>query len=131
MALDTGPAGSSSFGPKSSPAPPSRPALAQRPPPYDEPPTTRPGTRAAELGQDRKLADLKRDPRLAMHSPSVDPPDDDPGAWVGEAKISGRAAPTDAGFRVDITEVAFTYLVGGLVIESWHPGRGHVKRVRD
>ena len=79
----------------------------------------------------RKLADLKRDPRLALHSPSVDPPEADPGAWAGEAKISGRAVPTDDGFRVDITEVALTYLDGGLVIESWHPGRGHVKRVRD
>ena len=79
----------------------------------------------------RKLADLKRDPRLALHSPSVDPPEDDPGAWVGEAKISGHAVPIDDGFMVDITEVALTYLDGGLVIESWHPGRGHVKRVRN
>jgi hypothetical protein len=79
----------------------------------------------------RKLADLTRDPRLALHSPSVDPPEDDPGAWVGEAKISGRAVPTEDGFRVDIAEVALTYLDGGLVIESWHPGRGHVRRVRE
>jgi len=79
----------------------------------------------------RKLADLQRDPRLALHSPSVDPPADDPGAWVGEAKIAGRAVPSGDGFRVDITEVALTYLDGGLVIESWHPGRGHRKRVRD
>ena len=78
----------------------------------------------------RKLADLERDPRLALHSPSVDPPEDDPGGWVGEAKISGRAVPTNDGFRVDITEVALTYLDGGLVIESWHPGRGHERRVR-
>jgi hypothetical protein len=83
------------------------------------------------MAASRKLADLKRDPRLALHSPSVDPPDDDPGAWVGEAKISGRAVPTDDGFRVDITEVALTYLDGGLVIESWHPGRGHARRVRE
>jgi Pyridoxamine 5'-phosphate oxidase len=79
----------------------------------------------------RKLADLKRDPRLALHSPSVDPPEDDPGAWIGEAKISGRAVPTKDGFEVDITEVALTYLDGGLAIESWHPGRGHARRVRD
>lgn len=79
----------------------------------------------------RKLADLQRDPRLALHSPSVDPPDDDPGAWVGEAKISGRAVPAGDGSRVDITEVALTYLDGGLVIESWHPGPGHRRRVRD
>lgn len=79
----------------------------------------------------RKLADLKRDPRLALHSPSVDPPEDDPGSWIGEAKISGRAVPIDDGFKVDITEVALTYLDGGLAIESWHPGRGHDRRVRD
>jgi hypothetical protein len=79
----------------------------------------------------RKLADLKRDPRLALHSPSVDPPEDDPTAWIGEATIAGCAVPADDGFRVDITEVPLTYLDGGLVIESWHPGRGHVRRVRD
>lgn len=79
----------------------------------------------------RKLADLQRDPRLALHSPSVDPPEEDSAAWVGEAKISGRAVPTVDGFKVDITEVALTYLDGGLVVESWHPGRGHERRVRD
>jgi hypothetical protein len=79
----------------------------------------------------RKGADLERDPRVALHSPSVDPPEDDPGAWVGEAKIAGRAVPTRDGFSVDIAEVVLTYLAGGLVVESWHPGRGHEKRVRD
>jgi hypothetical protein len=39
--------------------------------------------------------------------------------------------PTDEGFAVDITEVAFTHLDGGLVIESWHPGRGLERVVRD
>lgn len=78
----------------------------------------------------RKLADLQRDPRLALHSPSVDPPEGNPAGWVGEAKIAGRAVATDDGFVVDITEVALTYLDGGLVIESWHPGRGHRRRVR-
>jgi hypothetical protein len=79
----------------------------------------------------RKLADLERDPRLALHSPSVDPPTDDATRWVGEAKIAGSAVPAADGFRVDITEVALVYVDGGLVIESWHPGRGHLKRVRD
>jgi hypothetical protein len=78
----------------------------------------------------RKLADLQRDPRLALHSPSVDPPEEDPAAWVGEAKISGRAVATADGFTVDITEVVLTYLDGDLVVESWHPGRGHERRVR-
>jgi hypothetical protein len=83
------------------------------------------------MAASRKLADLMRDPRIALHSPSVDPPGDDAGQWVGEAKISGRAVPTDDGFRVDVTEVALTYLDGGLVIESWHPGRGLARTVRD
>ena len=83
------------------------------------------------MADSRKLADLRRDPRLALHSPSVDPPEGDPGSWVGEAKIAGRAVVADDGFRVDVTEVALTYLDGGLVIESWHPGRGHERRVRD
>jgi len=83
------------------------------------------------MAASRKLADLTRDPRIALHSPSVDPPDDDAGTWVGEAKISGRAVHTDDGFRVDVTEVALTYLDGGLVIESWHPGRGLARTVRD
>ncbi len=83
------------------------------------------------MERSRKLADLQRDPRLALHSPSVDPPEDDPGGWLGEAKISGRAVPTVDGFRVDISEVALTYLDHGLVIESWHPGRAHTTRVRD
>ena len=83
----------------------------------------------------RKVFDLARDDRLALHSPSVDPPPDDQSAWPGEAKIAGRAVEVvneereDAShrFRVDITEVVLTTLGGSgdhLVIESWHPGRG-------
>jgi Pyridoxamine 5'-phosphate oxidase len=79
----------------------------------------------------RKSTDLERDSRVALHSPSVDPPEDDLGAWVGEAKIAGRAVPTQDGYRVDIAEVVVTHLGGGLIVESWHPGRGHEKRVRD
>jgi hypothetical protein len=79
----------------------------------------------------RKLDDLRRDPRLALHSPSVDPPEgQDPTAWPGDAKISGRAVdvtPEGSGsfaFRIDIREVALTR-VGGmdhLVIQLWRPG---------
>ena len=82
----------------------------------------------------RKLDDLQRDPRLALHSPTEDPPLDQPSGWRGEAKIAGRAVdiPTatsaDAGrIRVDITEVVLTSLNESgtrLVVESWHPGRG-------
>ena len=87
--------------------------------------------RFGSMPASRKLADLQRDPRLALHSPSVDPPTGHAGSWVGEAKIAGRAVPTDDGFRVEVSEVVLTYLDGGLVIESWHPGRGHLRRVRD
>src|SRR5829696_7472925 len=96
----------------------------------------------------RKGHDLRRDPRLALHSPSLDPPED-PTAWGGDAKVSGRAIEvTDAEereafrrataqsgegpgafelFRVDVTEVVRTS-VGDppdhLVIELWRPEPG-------
>jgi len=84
----------------------------------------------------RKLHDLRRDPRLALHSPTEDPPIDRPSGWRGEAKIAGRAVEVSgetspvagAGrMRVDITEVVLTSLDESgsrLVVESWHPGRG-------
>src|SRR5690349_16822808 len=81
----------------------------------------------------RKLDDLRRDPRLALHSPTEDPPLGQPSGWRGEAKITGRALDVprpsaDAGrVRVDITEVVLTSLSESgdrLVAESWHPGRG-------
>jgi hypothetical protein len=83
-----------------------------------------------------KALDVRRDPRVAFHSPSVDPPEPDNSAWVGEAKLSGRAvARSDdegGGYEVDIDEVALTYLDGDrLVIESWHPGVGRRRRTRD
>jgi hypothetical protein len=83
----------------------------------------------------RKLLDVRRDPRVAIHSPSVDTPGDDPD-WPGDAKVAGRLVEVhrrderfpDAGFfRLDIEEVVLTWVdeqAGVLVIESWHPGRG-------
>jgi len=79
----------------------------------------------------RKALDLQRDPRVAIHGPTADPPED-PKGWTGEAKVSGRAVevPGDGAshrFRIDIQEVVFTHLNDAgdrLVIESWHPGRG-------
>lgn len=79
----------------------------------------------------RKVGDLRRDPRLALHSPSADPPDDpDPTAWPGDAKLSGRAVETTAddadshAYRVDIQEVVLTKVGGAdhLVITLWRPG---------
>jgi hypothetical protein len=37
-----------------------------------------------------KALDLQRDPRFALHSSSIDPPE-----WAGDAKVSGRAIETD------------------------------------
>lgn len=39
----------------------------------------------------RKGADLRRDPRFALHSATVDPVEGSEAWWPGEAKISGRA----------------------------------------
>ncbi|WP_169982625.1 MULTISPECIES: pyridoxamine 5'-phosphate oxidase family protein [unclassified Microbispora] len=96
-----------------------------------------------------KALDLRRDPRVAIHSPSDDPDEANPGAWSGDAKLAGRAVEiTDPAvreafgvppgedshlFRVDVTEVVFTRTDAAgehLVIEMWHEGSGHrvVKR---
>jgi hypothetical protein len=83
------------------------------------------------MPQARKARDLLRDPRVAIHGPTAEPPDD-PKLWLGEAKLSGRAVevPHDDPshrFRIDIDEVVLTHLNDAgdrLVIESWHPGRG-------
>jgi hypothetical protein len=82
-----------------------------------------------------KLRDLERDPRLAIHSPSDDPPEGDPRGWPGEAKLAGYAHEVDVSdspvaggrrFRIDITEAVLTHLNDAgdrLVVESWHPGK--------
>jgi hypothetical protein len=86
-----------------------------------------------------KALDLRRDPRVALHSPTSDPPDPDPSDWPGEAKIGARAVevpsedPDDAShrFRMDVHEVVLTRVEGDqLVIESWHEGRGVELRKR-
>src|SRR6188508_3342955 len=66
----------------------------------------------------RKGADLRRDPRFALHSATVDPIEGSEAQWPGEAKISGRAIATGlitdghAGerFQADIVEVVHTHL---------------------
>ena len=83
----------------------------------------------------RKSADLRRDPRFALHSATVDPVEGSEGAWPGEAKISGQAiyaGPTSEGpdgdsFYADIAEVVHTHLNEAatmLVIEWWTPRQG-------
>ena len=82
----------------------------------------------------RKGADLRRDPRFALHSATVDPVEGSEAQWPGEAKISGRvaAAPITEGadgdrFRADIAEVVHTDLneeATMLVVEWWTPTQG-------
>jgi hypothetical protein len=83
----------------------------------------------------RKGADLRRDPRFALHSATVDPVEGSEAKWPGEAKIAGRAiadgtsgsgADSD-GFRADIAEVVHTHLneaATRLVVEWWTPASG-------
>jgi Pyridoxamine 5'-phosphate oxidase len=83
----------------------------------------------------RKGADLRRDPRFALHSATVDPVDGSEVEWPGEAKITGRAIPagptTDGPdgdrFHADIAEVVHTHLNEGatmLIIDWWTPTHG-------
>ena len=80
----------------------------------------------------RKGADLRRDPRFALHSATVDPVEGAEAQWPGEAKISGRAiasGPTADGtdgdrFHADIADVVHTHLnveATMLVVEWWTP----------
>ena len=93
------------------------------------------------MADSRKVLDLLRDPRFALHSGSDDPPE-----WTGDAKVAGIAehvtdpeqiadlvGATGEGpgaasyFRADLCEVVLTRLgepADHLVIESWHEGRG-------
>lgn len=88
----------------------------------------------------RKGADLARDRRFAIHSPTSHPGEGKESEWPGEAKIAGRAlavGPQASGtereerdgtiFVADIGEVVITHLdpeATKLVIELWTPSRG-------
>ena len=78
----------------------------------------------------RRGHDLRRDPRVAIHSHGIDPPEDEPGSWPGEAKVAGRAIELDptgepgGQFRVELTDVVITYLDDQLIIERWTPDAG-------
>jgi Pyridoxamine 5'-phosphate oxidase len=89
----------------------------------------------ASMPNSRKGADLRRDPRFALHSASVDPVEGSEAHWPGEAKISGQAiagAPMTEGpdgdrYTADIAEVVHTHLneeATMLVVEWWTPTRG-------
>src|ERR1700741_3941426 len=65
------------------------------------------------MAHSRKGADLRRDPRFALHSATVDPVEGAEAEWPGEAKITGSAiaagqtsSETDGDrFHADITQV--------------------------
>jgi hypothetical protein len=79
-----------------------------------------------------KAMDLRRDPRIAIHGPTEDPPSRAPAAWKGEAKIAGTATEIESDdpahrFVIDILEAVITHLNQAgdrLVVESWSPARG-------
>jgi hypothetical protein len=90
-----------------------------------------------------KALDLLRDPRCAVHSPTVDPVEGSESDWPGEAKVAGLAVevpleaddahPGSHRFRLALTEVVHTRVGPGgdhLLITSWHPGRGLQERRR-
>lgn len=79
--------------------------------------------------QARKTLDILHDPRVAIHSPTIDPVGEQ---WAGEAKFSGIAVavPTPGDhrrFRIDITSAVHTGLTEEdpprLRIRLWRPGR--------
>jgi hypothetical protein len=86
-----------------------------------------------------KALDLRRDPRVAIHGPTDDPPAGEPAGWKGEAKVAGMAVEVESGsaahrFLIDIQEAVITRLNEGgnrLVIESWIPGRGYRRVERE
>ena len=88
----------------------------------------------------RRFADLRRDPRVAIHSAS-----EDPDVWTGDAKLAGRAVEVtdDAGkaafrgdapevppgdfelFRIDLSEVSVVRLSDAkdhLLVDIWREG---------
>ena len=90
----------------------------------------------------RKGADLRRDPRFALHGATVDPIEGSEAQWPGEVKISGRAisagpiteGPEGDRFHADIAEVVHTHLndkASLLVVEWWTPADGLRKAERE
>ena len=63
------------------------------------------------MWESRKALDLRRDPRFALHSASIDPP-----AWEGDAKISGYIE------EIDDDERKREFLAGAEEVPSgpWH-----------
>lgn len=103
----------------------------------------------AGMPRSAKFDDLRRDPRMALHSGS-----DEPDVFRADGKVSGRAIPVadpaglaafaraaevpeDLGdfelFRIDLDQVVLTAVAddkSALVISSWRPGKGLRHRTR-
>jgi hypothetical protein len=89
------------------------------------------------MGGSMKLLDVRRDPRVAVHSATVEPPPTTT-LRTGRATRSSPACSwrypsrrtTPCGrrfFRIDVREVVLTHVgdpADHLVVESWHPGTG-------
>jgi len=91
------------------------------------------------MGGALRANDLRRDPRVALHTHTTDPPaeGESPSSWCGDAKISGLGRELPAGegegddpshrFRIDILDVVHTRVgvpADHLLIEVWRPGTG-------
>ncbi len=102
-----------------------------------------PGGARVTLGMmphSRKLADVRRDPRVAVHSPTLEPPAGSLGA--GDAKLAGvlvefadpmSPVPGSSSFELDVREAVLTIVDEAaqlLVVESWHPDRGYRRIAR-
>ncbi|MGN8247158.1 pyridoxamine 5'-phosphate oxidase family protein [Cellulomonas soli] len=87
-----------------------------------------------------KARDVVRDPRVAIHSPTLEPPADLT-TWEGDAKLAGRLVPIPKPadqtgpdglyFALDINEVVLTRMAESadeLLVESWHLDRGRETR---
>jgi len=80
-----------------------------------------------------KALDLRRDPRIALHGPTEDPPAEHAAGWKGETKLAGMAIEVESGsdahrFRIDVQEAVITHLNEAgdrLVVESWNVARGY------
>lgn len=87
------------------------------------------------MARARKGADLRRDPRFALHGATIEPIEGREAEWPGEVKIAGTAIVLEstepeeahASFRADINEVVHTHLnepATLLVVEWWTPDNG-------
>ncbi len=78
-----------------------------------------------------KARDVLRDPRLAIHSATEDPPEPPTPGVVLDAKLAGRAVPVENEefhqFKIDISEVVLLSLgdpADHLLIRTWRDGAG-------